>query len=338
MGVDVHGFYGSLSKRLGITEKQAEEQAEQGKISPQILLNAIYEQIEKRQGGKLGKGAIAMSKTMEARLDKLASLPDKYLKSIVDSPAWPKLSEKLGTLYEALDPSTGRGKKITAALMAAFEKLADFVDRALTPENIDKFADGAVKVVEALGKLPQILDTIVTVSEVIATIWAGMKIVSGVNAIAGALPTLATVAGKGVALTTAATEAATGATAAEAATSLAVGGAAAAPVAGALGALAIHDTLLDIPMQAAGEKLRAAQDQGTAPKWYDLKGIWDLAAQPAPNKAGGAPGGNTVNVTNNVTVNAAAGDDPAHTAQETAQQIGYHTTNEFNKASQEWGR
>jgi hypothetical protein len=199
MGVNAPDFYKSLAKKLKVSAKTAKDQAEGGKVDPQLLINTIGEAVEKQQGGKLGTGAIAYSKTFEARSKKLFNLPEEYLKAVSESPAWDKFSDRMGKALEALDPDGPRGKKIVGALINAFEKLVGYADKLLSPENIDKFADGVTKAVDMLAKVPQYLGAIVTVSEVLATIWAGSKIVGAISSLATLLPGVAAASGGAVA-------------------------------------------------------------------------------------------------------------------------------------------
>lgn len=198
MGVNAPDFYKALAKKLKTSAATAKDRAEGGKVDPQLLINTIGEAVEKQQGGKLGTGAIAYGKTFEARFKKLTNLPEEYLKAVSESPAWTALSDRMGKALEALDPDGPRGQKIVGALVKAFEKLVGYVDKIFTPENIDKFADGAAKAAEMLGNIPQYLNQIVTVSEVLASIWAGSKIVGAITSLATLLPGVATVAGTAV--------------------------------------------------------------------------------------------------------------------------------------------
>jgi hypothetical protein len=140
MGVSVNDFFDNLSKQLGLSKDEAKKRAEAGKIDPQLLLNTIYSGIEKRQGGILGTGGVAAGKTMEARLQKLRDLPEEYLRKIADTPAWKRLSDKVGSVLEGLSPDSPRGKAIIDKLMGAFGSLTDAAEEWLTPENMDLFA------------------------------------------------------------------------------------------------------------------------------------------------------------------------------------------------------
>jgi len=200
LGVDVKQFYASLAGELKLGKGQAgidaaKKRAEEGKVDPQLLLNTIYRGIESKQGGKLGTGAIAYSKTFESRAAKLANLPEEYLKAVSESPAWDKLSEKMGQTLSALDPDSPRGKKIVSALINDFDKLTTAFDKFLTPENVDKFADDVTHALEMISKIPDYMDKIVTASEVIGTIWAGSKIIGGFTSLVELLPGIATAAG-----------------------------------------------------------------------------------------------------------------------------------------------
>jgi len=195
MGVQIKDFKEALAKETGSRDKEGTfKAAGEGKVDPQAIMNAIFSGIEKRQGGQLGTGAEAAGKTMSARIGKLAILPDQYLKKMSESPAWDKLSDKLGDTLMGLDPDGPRGKKIMDSLFSVFNKIADAVSSALTPENMDKFASGVSRAVDWLGKIPAILDKVLMVSEALAAVWVGKKIVDaiagGTNAIAAMNPLL----------------------------------------------------------------------------------------------------------------------------------------------------
>lgn len=160
LGLGSEDFKAELAKTLHTDKKTAMERAESGKADPQAILNALYTQIEKRTGGKLGSGGDAFAKTMGAQLHKLEQLPSNYLKTIADSDAWPRMTDRVAQLLDSLDPDGPRGRAIIGALTDAFTKLTDLADRALTPENIQGFVDTVVTVVETLGKIPQIFTAI----------------------------------------------------------------------------------------------------------------------------------------------------------------------------------
>lgn len=189
IGVDAPAFYKSLAKSQGVSTEAAKKMATEGKIDPQTLLNTIYDQIEKRQGGKqLGSGGVAYGNTVEAKYHKLQQLPEEYMKKIADSPAWTRLSERMGKVLEALDPDGPMGERVIGKLMSTFEKLEGWVERTFTPENIEAFAD-------ELAKVPDYLDKIISAGEIIAVIWGGSKIVGAFTSLAGLLPGIATAAG-----------------------------------------------------------------------------------------------------------------------------------------------
>lgn len=161
LGLDSKGFKVELAKTLKTDKETAMQRAESGKADPQAILNALYSQIEKRQGGKLGSGGDAFAKTMGAQLHKLEQLPSNYLKTIADSDAWPRMTAQVSKLLEGLDPDGPRGKKIIDALGVAFTKITDLVDKALTPENISAFVDDTILVVETLAKIPGIFAAVI---------------------------------------------------------------------------------------------------------------------------------------------------------------------------------
>lgn len=291
MGVNIKDFKEALAKETNTKDKEAAfKKATEGKSDPQAIMNAIFSGIEKRQGGQLGSGTEAASKTMSARLGKIENLPNEYLKKMSQSPAWDKLSDKLGTLLEGLNPDGERGMKIVDALFRVFDKLAVAVSNAITPENIDKFTVGVAHAIDTLQKLPDILDTIVTVSEILATIWIGAQVVGGVTALAAALPGLAIAA------------------AAVTAPILAIGAA----VAGV--ALAIQQTKAAIDELGGWDKVKDDWNQfdmAKVDKNDDEEALFDLKYGGAGYKlkpAGGGGGKANVQV-GEINIHAAPGDD-----------------------------
>lgn len=154
LGLDAKGFKAELAKTLKTSGDDAMARAQSGKLDPQYILNALYSQIEKRQGGKLGTGTEAFAATMGAKLHLLEQLPSNYLKMIQESDAWPRMTAQVGKLLDELSPESDRGKRIIGALTSGFEKLVATAERAFTPENIDRFTDAVVEITEALGKIP----------------------------------------------------------------------------------------------------------------------------------------------------------------------------------------
>lgn len=145
-------FFKDLGKKLGISAKAAEKKAKQGgEIDPQLMLNTIYEGIQKAQGGKLGTGAGAASKTFEARFAKLKALPEEYFEKLVDSPAFGRVSDAFGDLLEKLDPESEAGQRIMGSLERMFESIAGKIANI----DLDKLTDGIEDALSAAeGFLP----------------------------------------------------------------------------------------------------------------------------------------------------------------------------------------
>ena len=190
LGLDFKTFYASLGKQLHMSAEQVQKKASEGKLDPQILLNEVTAQQNKKQGGIAGTGMAQAAETMQARLNRLGDLPELYLAKMSKSTAWDRLSNKLGNVLDALDPNKPQGQKIIGALFEVFEKLSGWIQKALTPENIKAFSDGVASLVMGLQKIPAILDTVLTISEALAAVWVGKKIVDAISAGAAGLATL----------------------------------------------------------------------------------------------------------------------------------------------------
>lgn len=190
MQVNVPEFYKSLAKATGTSVKAAEANAENGKVPASLLMKLVEDAIEKQQGAPLGMPTIEASKTMSARLKKLGELPEEYLKTMSQSPAWAKLQDKLGSVLEMLNPEGPKGQKVIAALFDLFNRIADFAGRALTPENVDRFTNAVAGLVGWIAKIPEYLNTAVTVAEVLAAIFVGKKIVDAISAAVAGVATV----------------------------------------------------------------------------------------------------------------------------------------------------
>lgn len=143
IGVETKGVYAELAKTLHISADEAKKRAAGGKIDPQIILNALYHGIERQQGGKLGTGSIAYSKSFEARFERLKNLPNEYLKNLVDSPNFARASDLMAGLLEKLDPESPSGQRIMSSIEGMFDKIASFIgDPEDAAENLaDKVED-----------------------------------------------------------------------------------------------------------------------------------------------------------------------------------------------------
>lgn len=334
LNINVNEFYKKLSKSLGTDVEGAKKKSEEGGIDPALIRDLIYAGIEKSQGGKIGTGSELASKTMGARFEKLQNLPEQYLKHMSESPAWKTLSEKLGGVLEGLDPESENGKKIMASLFSVFGKLANAIGSALTPANIDKFAAAISSAVEFLTKIPAIINTIVTVSEVLATIWAGSKIVGIFSTLASIMPTLGTGLG---------------------AVTLAVGGIAAPLLAAAAAAGALATAFVTIQNAAkdlggwdrvakdfkswiGGETPASANDDinSNSPQWKKDRAAGVSAATPFHVAKGGNRATN-INVPQiNVEIHPAK-DDTNHTKQTITQEIFKASVTGFELASMQGG-
>ncbi len=196
MGLGLHpkAFFSGIAKTLKISEKEAEKRAATGSIDPQLLMNGITQMVEGQQGGAAGSGGKMMGDTLLARLHKIQGRLMDYFEALANSPAFTRISDSLEKVFKALDPEGPTGKRVIGALEKGLTKVADWVERAFTEENIEKFGVAVSEVIGFIEKIPEHLNTALKIAEAFAVIWAGSKIVGGISAVASALPMIASAA------------------------------------------------------------------------------------------------------------------------------------------------
>jgi len=111
---------------------------EGGMSDPLKIINAIERSIAKREGGTLGTATDKYSTSMQAQLTMLRNLPDQYLKTVAESPAWSRLTEAVARAVGRLDPSTPEGKKIVEKIGGIFERIADWIGELASDEGLTK--------------------------------------------------------------------------------------------------------------------------------------------------------------------------------------------------------
>ena len=191
LGVSVKDFKSALVTETGMKDKEAAfKKATEGKLNPMAIQNSIVRATEKHFGTKTGTATKEASVTMSARLQKIGELPDNYLKKMADSPAWQMLSDKLGGVLASLDPDSPRGQKIVGALFKTFNSVADAINAALTPENLDAFVGTLRSIIDDVTILVKTIhQTAAFVGYVKDIVAPGLSMGSGPGSLAEAMNT-----------------------------------------------------------------------------------------------------------------------------------------------------
>lgn len=320
LGVDAREFFKELAKRLGVSEKEAEKRAEEGTAGPQRLLNIITEQVNKRQGGEAGAGSEAYGKTFEGLLTKVQALPSNYLKTIVDSPGFAKLKERLAGLLDQLNPDGPRGQKFIKSLMNAFTAVIGFIDRVFTAERIDKFIEKVVTLGDTFKTIVGYLDDAVSIAEIFATIWGGQKLITGLSGAAqGIQAVTASIAEKG---------------GLRAAFNGAIGAAGAVTL--ALGSVAFAYERITRAAEELGGWTRVAKD--VKDWWNDKPALAsDAVNENSPQWKKDKARGTNVNAPMVFNLNVPQSQDPTHTGQVLGDVIYKHASNSVERAAGEQG-
>lgn len=188
VGFSVPEFYKELGKELKISPDEAAKKLEQGgMIDPQLVINMLATKVAARSGGEVGGGARDMGKTFGERLRKLKSLPGEFLKHISDSPAWSALSDKMGEIFERLDPSSPNGMRILTSLEGVFTKILTFLGKILDPGAPEEFSKKIDDILNTFKQIPDVLNKIITTIEILGTVFAAAKIASMISSLGAAI-------------------------------------------------------------------------------------------------------------------------------------------------------
>jgi tape measure domain-containing protein len=172
-GINVQDFYRNLGTSLGQTSEAVKKRVAEGKLSPDVILGAVYKAVADKQGGALGVGAERGAATVEGKLMKLQNLPENYFKKVVDSPSWAKLSDLLGGLLERLDPEGPTGQRVFGALEKFFTAIVGDANTILDNLKPEDIASGVEVFVSGLR------DAVAVVREIVGGLRTAVDLVSG---------------------------------------------------------------------------------------------------------------------------------------------------------------
>ena len=133
LALNADDFFVNLGKQLGKTAKDAKKLAGEGKITGDVLLRTVVDELAKKQGGTIGGAGLAAGKTMGASLQRLSDLPENWFKGA-------RGTEGMVKLQGAID-----------GVVASFSAGGDSA-RALS-ETIGVLVDVGGFVVDVFGKI-----------------------------------------------------------------------------------------------------------------------------------------------------------------------------------------
>jgi len=143
LAINAQDYFNDLGSLLGVTAAEAEKKAKEGKLQSRTLLSVALHQIAEREGGALGKADLAAGGTVNALLDRIHRLPERYFETLADSPAYEKFRQTLAKIFDALDPASPTGQRILGGLEFLGTKIGDILDSIGSDEGIN-FLTGAV--------------------------------------------------------------------------------------------------------------------------------------------------------------------------------------------------
>lgn len=125
LGIGESAFLAELSRRTGEGTKALKKKIDEGKISAEDSLEALYSMIAKKTGKDLGGAGVAMSQTLMARLKHLKDLPEQFFQKLAGTEGFNKISEFVGRLVDIFDPEGEIGVAISGTLNKLFDEAGD---------------------------------------------------------------------------------------------------------------------------------------------------------------------------------------------------------------------
>lgn len=133
-----------------------------GSLDREEVLQSVYQAITEKTGKALGGVGEDMGQILESRLRRLKNLPEQYFEQWSRSPSFVTFSDRMGAVFERLNPDSPDGKRIFAALEGVINSVVDWIDRLLTPAGIDAFVAGLERGFEMVKGLIHWLDELTT--------------------------------------------------------------------------------------------------------------------------------------------------------------------------------
>jgi hypothetical protein len=124
LGIGVEDFK-SLPQFKGMNGRQVSKALETSNVSENDLLNLIV----KHAGEKgLGQRGFEASQLLETKMAKLGELPERFYKQLGEGEGAQRMTEALDALLARFDPSTEKGKKLTATMQSVFKEIASDIE------------------------------------------------------------------------------------------------------------------------------------------------------------------------------------------------------------------
>lgn len=157
LGLGESAFLEELSKRTGLGTKALKKKMDAGKVDAEDSLEALFTIITNKTGKALGGAGAEMSKTFLARLTHLKDIPEQIFEGLSKSPAFERLSDRLGTFYDALNPESPLGKRVFGALDGALGHFVDLVESIDVERTVDAFNNAVTAATALLNVLLKIV-------------------------------------------------------------------------------------------------------------------------------------------------------------------------------------
>ena len=166
---------GDLADALGMSPGAVKKGLEEGAIPAAKAYEAVLRALERKTGKNLGEAGVSAGKGLDAKLTHWREWPRKIMKAVSDSPGMDKIEKSFDKLLESFDPSGEKGGKMVEGLGRLMDTVGTFIEDtdwgAVTKsiggvasslgawiDPLSKVAAAALKVTEAIAKLPEIGD------------------------------------------------------------------------------------------------------------------------------------------------------------------------------------
>jgi tape measure domain-containing protein len=123
LGLSEDDVLSRIAVLTGKAKDEIKKGMQTGDIKPDDVLHGVYEAIAAKEKGVLGTAGVEASKSVEAQLHHLTTLPEEYMERLSKSEGFAKFGGFLENLLKALDPDSPFGQEVLKRITDIFDQI-----------------------------------------------------------------------------------------------------------------------------------------------------------------------------------------------------------------------